>query len=80
MKVLEIDDDHVDVFEVSHKLSGECHGNSNDGYYIWEVVENPTSKNVGHGYLTDHEAKLLNDYVRKDGAAIGESVLIHHWW
>ena len=69
-----------DVYNVSHTLNNELWNNGNDSYYPFDIVERPTGEEEGIGWITDAEAKLLTDWLRAQGAEVGETVLIKHWW
>ena len=68
------------LFDASAKFNYDACGNGNDSYYAWTVVESPTGDDQGWGYLTDGEAKLINDFTLAEGAEIGDTVIINHWW
>ena len=69
-----------DVFNASSILSGDLHGNGNDSYYPFKIVENPTGKGEGASYLSDDEIKILTDWLIEQGAVVGETILVYNWW
>ncbi len=82
MKVLDINSPKPpgDIWEISHKLSGEYHGQGNDGYYQFEISADPDPHDQGGGYVGKADLILLTDWCIKQGAKIGDDILINHWW
>lgn len=69
-----------DVFEVVGTLNCELHNNGNDSYFHFEVVANPDTDEQGGHYVTTKELRLLTDWLKDQGAEVGETVLIYCWW
>lgn len=69
-----------DVFEVAGTLNCELHGNGNDSYFDFEVVADPDENEQGGHHVTTKELCLLTDWLREQGAEVGETVLINLWW
>ena len=61
-----------DVYEVAGTLNSELHSNGNDSYFPFEVVANPDAEEQGNGYITVEEARLLTDWLKDQGAEVGE--------
>ncbi len=66
------------VFDISHTLNFEYHGNGNASYYELEMTEDVEL--AGGGYVEDHEVRALQEWCRAQGAEDGETILINHWW
>ena len=82
MKVFDINQPKApgDVWDISHTLSNEYHCNGNDSYYQLEIVTSPDADDDGGGYVTVEELQKLMDWFRVQGAVIGETILVNHWW
>ncbi len=68
------------VWDASHILACEVHSTGNGGWYEFEVLEEPTGEEQGFGLLSDEQVKKLTQWLLRQGARIGEEILIHHWW
>ena len=68
------------VFEAACLLNGELHGNGNDSYMPFKIVEKPDEHKQGGGYLTENELSLLTHWLLTQGAEVGETVLLKVWW
>lgn len=64
------------VWDTSHTLSIEYHGNGNDSYYSLDM----SGEEDGGGYVSMSQIVALQDWCRNLGAEDGETVLIYHWW
>jgi len=69
-----------EIYAVSHTISIECYNNGNDSYYPFSIVDNPSGEEEGAGYVSDAEIVLLTNWLIKQGAEVGETVLVKHWW
>jgi len=69
-----------EVYDVSHKLNCDLHSHGNDSYYEFEIVAEPTKDEQGGGWVSNDEVRLLTDWLVHQGAEVGETVLVKHWW
>ena len=81
-KVLDINDPEPPqaIWDISHVLSGEYHGGGNDSYYSFEIVGDPDEDDQGGGYVNKADLILLTAWCIKQGAEVGDTILISHWW
>ena len=68
------------VYEVSRTLNSDLWSHGNDSYYPFEIVAKPKGEEQGLGWISDEEACILTDWLREQGAEVGETVLVKHWW